>query len=128
MTLTTRILERAEYGERLAGTDLGTVAALLPDDTRIIAVEDDGVLVGCWSLVPVWQAEGLWMAPAAAQSATVGRRLLRAMRQQAADVGACVVLTGATTEPVRQLLTKVGAQELPVHLYAWPMETVCQQP
>ena len=120
--LTTRILPREEWADRLAGTDLGTVAALMPDETRIIVVEDDGAVVGCWSLTRMWQAEGVWIDPAAAKSPAIGRRLLKAMREQAIAVGASCLLTGAQTDEVRTILTKLGATELPVSLYAWPME------
>ena len=120
--LTTRIVPREEWTTRLAGTDLGTVASLMPEETRMIVVEDDGVLVGCWSLTRMWQAEGVWIAPEAAKSPAIGRRLLKAMRQQAIDVGASCLLTGAQTDAVRSILTKLGATELPVSLYAWPIE------
>lgn len=123
MSLTTRLVPRDEWATKLAGTDLGTVASYLPEETRIIAVEDNGVLVGCWSLTRMWQAEGLWMAPAAARSASVGRRLLMAMKHQAHEVGAQVLLTGAQNEAVRAMLLKIGARELPISLFAWPMET-----
>jgi hypothetical protein len=119
--LTKRILPREEWETVLAGRELGAVAHRLPDETSIIVIERDGVLVGCWSLTHIWQAEGLWMAPEEAQSPSVGRKLLLAMREEAHKVGTHLILTGATTDPVRALLTKVGAEELPIAVFAWPM-------
>jgi len=121
--LTTRLLPRAEWATVLTGTDLGVVSSLMPEETVIIVVEDDEVLVGCWALTRMWQAEGVWIAPAAAKSAAVARRLLVAMRREAEKVGTHVVLTGAQTDGVRSMLTRLGAEELPISVFAWPMET-----
>lgn len=77
--MTTRLLPRAEY-HRLAGTLLESAVAVLPAESVVVAVEDDGQLVACGALYPVWHLDGVWIAPAYRQRVSVGRRLLRGLR------------------------------------------------
>ena len=119
--LTTQILGPAEGATQLAGTDLGAVARLMPGETKFIKVARADRPVGCWALTHVWMAEGVWIDPDEVKSPAVARRLLRAMREQALAVGATCILTGAQTDEVRAMLEKLGATEVPISLYQWPI-------
>lgn len=110
-----RVLPADEWG-RLAHTELGPVAALLPRDrAQVIVVEDDaGAIVGCWGLVWALHAEGVWIDPAHRGRAGIARRLLDATLDAASAQGARTIVTGALTPGVERLLTRhLGATRLP---------------
>lgn len=110
--MTTRILQVEEY-PRLVGTELETVWAHLPAEARVVAVEDDGELVGCWAVLPITHVEGVWVKPSHRNAGGVARRLLRGMRDVAQEMGARAVFTAALTPNVEDLLARVGAEPLP---------------
>lgn len=107
-----RLLPRDEW-HRLAGTELEAAASVLPADAQVLVIEDNGEIVGCWSVIPYVHVEGLWIAPAHRKRSSVGRRLLTGMRRVAQALGADVVLTAATDDTVRQLITEYGGVSLP---------------
>jgi hypothetical protein len=120
--MTTRILDSSEWAAKLVGTELEVAIPYLPADTQVIVVEDeDGHVVGCWSVICYVHVEGVWIAPPHRKRGTVARRLLRAMRQVVRSLGASVVLTGADTDDVRQLLGTLGATKLPGDHYKLPI-------
>lgn len=77
--MTTRILPREDYG-RLVGTLLECAISSLPVDSQVVVVEDNGAIVGCAALYPVWHLDGVWVAPAYRKKTTVARRLVRVIR------------------------------------------------
>jgi hypothetical protein len=124
MTLTTRIVPRDEWTTVLAGTELGSVASIMPEETHVIAVEDEtGRLMGCWSLTRMWHAEGIYIAPEVRQQVSVGRRLLVAMKYLASKMGTHVILSAAKRDDdqVRHMLLRVGATPVDVQLFEWPL-------
>lgn len=123
--MTSRVLPRHEW-DRLAETELGAVCQYLDSSvTSILVVEDDqGAIVGCWSMFPVWHVEGVWVAPAHRGKASVARRLLQLMRRQAQRVGAATVMTGCLSPMVRALLTGLGATALPGEHFVIPIPEV----
>lgn len=111
--MTTRILPRDEYA-KLAGTELETVAPLLPEDAQVVIVEDtEGNLAACWAVLPVFHVEGCWIAPAHQKKGIVARRLIEAMRQTARRMGAQAVCTASMSEDVSGMLRRLGAVQLP---------------
>lgn len=115
-----RILPPEEW-PRLTGTELASQWCNLdPAWTQILVVEDEGQIVGCWALMNVWHLEGVWIAPAYRQRASVARRLWTGMRRLMASVGATHAVTGAIAGPVERLLDK-HAQELPGRFYVLEM-------
>lgn len=110
--MTTRHLPRAEWG-KLAGTELETIAPVLPEGAHVVVVEDGDQIVGCWAVYPQWHVEGLWTAPAYRKDPRVGRRLIVGMTQTAVAVGARSVQTAAVDPAVAGMLEKLGAAELP---------------
>ena len=86
--MTTRILQPAEWPEKLKGTLLETAAGQLPRQALVMAVEDDAQrLVGCVALFPVWHLEGVWIAPEQRGRVGVARRLVTAIRTTARSLG-----------------------------------------
>ena len=105
--MTSRILPPAEY-PRLAGTLLEPIWPGLCPQARVLVVEDGAELVGCVALVPIWHLDGVWIAPAHRQRASVGRRLLVAARAAVAAVGASEVWMMAMTPESRRLCERMG--------------------
>ena len=118
--MTLRELPRHEWhrlngvGE-IDGVDLGKIAAAVPADGRVLVVEDDGVIVGTWSVMRYVHVEGFWIAPAHRKRGRVGQYLLTGMRRVAREWGVGAVLTGCISDEVEGLLTKVGGIKLPDH-------------
>ncbi len=111
--MNTRILPQAEW-EKLAGTEAETVWRDLPESACVVAVEDDGVVVGCHVLIPVLHAEMLWIHPDYRKRSSVARRLWTAVQQEAIDrFGAMGFQTAAVSDDVRGLLHHVGAIQIP---------------
>jgi ribosomal protein S18 acetylase RimI-like enzyme len=108
----TRILPVSEY-PKLVGTELEPVAPYLPPDAHVVVVEQNDVIVGCWSLIPTYHVEGLWVHPEHRGRGRVGLRLLEAMRALARGLGIHTVATASLSEDVDHLLAHVGAVELP---------------
>jgi len=124
--MTLRELPRAEWGRlrgvgEIQGVDLGEVAAAVPADSRILVVEDeDGAIVGTWTVMRYVHVEGLWIAPAHRKRGSVARRLVAGMRQVAREWCVRAVLTGCATGEVQQLLERVGGVELP-KIFVFPV-------
>lgn len=115
--MTSRVLPVEEW-PRLAGTEAEAVWPHLSEASRVLVVEHDGEIVGCWVLMSVVHAECLWIAPLHRGKAAVARRLWTAMRRAARALSAPVVATAALTDDVRALLEHVGATKLPGDHYA----------
>lgn len=113
----TRVLPREDYG-RLAGTELETVAPVLPPDAEVLVAEDAGVIVGCWAVFAVLHVEGIWIAPSHRKQGGVARRLLRGMRGLLERRGAAGAVTGAMTDDVRGFLERLGARRIPGEQFA----------
>jgi N-acetylglutamate synthase-like GNAT family acetyltransferase len=121
MQQTTRVLPHNEWS-RLAGTELETLAPILnPETTRIVVVERDGVIVACWAVTIMVHLEGIWIAPSHRKSASVGRALLQSAREQVRALGGRWAITGATTDDVRGLISKLGGERLPGESYIVPI-------
>jgi ribosomal protein S18 acetylase RimI-like enzyme len=114
--MTTRELPREEW-DRLQGTELEALAATGLETLTILVVEDAGEIVGCWGLVPVFHAEGIWVAPAHRGRGSVGRHLLRGMREAMRKRHLHGVWTGAILPAVATMITKCGGRALPAMFY-----------
>ena len=124
--MTSRLLPPEEWS-RLAGTDLETVWPLLPPTAHIVVVEDEGQIVACWSLFPVWHVEGLWTAPTHRAQPSVVFRLIGAMKRLLKTEGARSVYTAACSDEVRALITRFGGTRVPADGYMLPLgESSCQ--
>lgn len=105
--MTTRTLPVSEY-PKLDGTLLDNIWPNLCGQSRVLVVEDGAEIVGCVALVPIWHLDGVWIAPAHRQRASVGRRLLMAARAAVEAVGASEVWMMAMTPESRQLCERMG--------------------
>ena len=118
------IIDRLPPSEwwRLAETDLAeAVPHLDPASTHVVAVEDDGVIVGCWALVRIPHAEGVWVAPSHRGRGRVAAKLLSAMRSAVRQAGIAHVWTAAVTDDVRRLIDHLGGAELPGRHFILPL-------
>jgi len=106
--MTTRVLPRDEW-PRLDGTLLEATWPHLPDEARVVVVEDaDGQIIGCSALFPVWHQEGTWVEPFHRGRVSVNRALLKAMREQLHAVQAREVWMMARTPATAALCQKFG--------------------
>lgn len=122
--MTTRELPRDEWA-RLDALDMDPIVWALPDDSRIVVVEDTaGAIVGVWAVIRYVHVEGLWIAPDHRKRGRVGARLLAGMRRVARSWGAPAVLTGCVSEEVRKMLEHVGGAKLPGDHYVFPIGEV----
>lgn len=114
---------------RLDGTELGgEVRCLLSHDVaKVLVVEDEGEIVGCWAVLTVRHLEGFWVAPSRRRDASVKRALLGTMQQWLAKEQVEAVITGASNETVGRYLERLGAAPLPWKSYVWRTEDVCRQ-
>lgn len=108
-----RILPSSEY-RKLVGTELETLVPHFPNGTQVIAVETpDGTLVGCWALLPVYHAEGVWIHPDYRRGGRVGLRLLEGLRTLCRRLGVRTVATASVSDNVDRLIRHLHALELP---------------
>lgn len=116
----TRVLPHEEWS-RLDGTEAEQVwRALDPERTTVLVVEDDGKIVGTWTLLWVLHAECVWVDPAHRKRGSVARRLWLAMKAAAERFGALGVMTAAGSPEVDALLVD-RADELPGRHYVIPV-------
>ena len=126
--MTTRELPPDEW-ERLVGTELGEVwTRLSPSWAKVLVVEQDGEIVGCWALLSVLHAEGVWVSPTHRHRGAVQRRLWAAMRDAVMAQGNWSVMTGAATAEIQALIEAHGGAKVPCDQYMLPMEKQPCQP
>lgn len=120
--MTSRILPASEW-PRLAGTELADVwAQMSPETATIFVVENDGgEIVGCWSLLRLLHAEGLWIRPDAQGNAAAFRRLLTTMSDLAMAEGAQSVLTSALSPLIVDRIRRLGGSAMPGQPFALPL-------
>lgn len=120
--MTSRELPRSEWA-RLADTALARIVTM-PEGSvvSVFVVEDeDGRIVGCWSLMTMLHAEGLWIHPDYRARVSVGRRLLGALWARLRLIGTNGVWTAAETDDVARMLERIGAVAIPIRPYYWPV-------
>ena len=124
-----RLLPPEDWG-RLGGTELASVVDRLnPETTQVLVVEtSEGAIVGCWALLTILHAEGIWIDPAYRRTGAVARRLLRAMRVAVTNTGAGSVVTGSCADGITDLLQRLGAKPVPYQEFVLPMDGLCRQP
>jgi hypothetical protein len=121
-TVTARVL-RPEAWPRLAGTELAPIVpGLNPQQAYVVVVEDDtGAIVGCWALLYLLHAEGVWIAEPHRKRGAVARRLFQATMQLARAFGETAVTTGSVSPEVERLLVRrLQAVPWPGTQYSFP--------
>jgi hypothetical protein len=103
----------AEY-DRLVGTQLETVVPVLPPEGRVLVVEEQGQILACCAVYPLWHLEGLDVRP---QTRRSGLQLLALIQCVTASLPG--VVAWAANPSVEPLLEKLGAQWLVGKHYAW---------
>ena len=108
----TRMLPRKEY-YKLVGTELEPVRDTLPENAHVFVAEDRGMVVGTWSLIPIYHAEGIWVHPDYRRKFAVAKSLIRGMRMLANALGVKVVVTTALNPGVERLVQHMHGDQLP---------------
>lgn len=122
MTCVTRILPPDEW-YRLDGTELETVwPHFSADTTKVFVVEDNGVIVGCWAVVLVPHAEGVWIASEHRGKGRIAKLLMGAMKAHVEAIGARAVYTASDSTLVEKLLRHLKAVKLPGDHFVFPVE------
>jgi Acetyltransferase (GNAT) family len=120
--MTVRELPVAEW-PRLAQTDLGqSVPYLLPEKTTILVVEEADEMIGCWAVLTIPHAEGLWIHPRYRGKTSVARKLWTAMQRTVTAMGFSRVQTGACDAMIAALLERHGATKLQMDSYILPVK------
>lgn len=120
--LSTRILPPEEW-PRLNGTEAEALWPHLdPEISRVLVVEQDGEIVGTWTVMRLVHVECVWIREDMRGRFGVVKRLLSGMRAIARGWGARTVLTGAMTDQVRALIASLGGQPLPGDHFVIPLE------
>lgn len=105
--MTTRLLPPSEW-PRLTGTLLDPAWRSFSYSDKIMVVEDGEQIVACVSLTQQWHLDGLWIQPAYRHRVSVGRRLLRTVRQLCRALHVGEVLMMARTDQSAQMCRKLG--------------------
>lgn len=121
--MTSRLLPREEW-KRLTGTELETILPFLDadQDAHVIVVEENDAVVGCWALVRIWHAEGLWIAANHRGKGSVARHLLRMLRRVGAALGVPGVMTASVSDDVTHMLKTYAAHQVPGTHWLMPLE------
>jgi N-acetylglutamate synthase-like GNAT family acetyltransferase len=119
--MTTRILPPDEW-HRLANTEVEHVWPLLnPEQSQILAIEQDGEIVGTLVMVTFVHAECLWIHPDHRKGFGVMRRLLDGMWDTAKVLGARRLWSGSLSETTTHILHRLGGQEIPGRSFVFPV-------
>lgn len=118
--MTTRLLPPDEW-HRLEHAGMGSLWAELPETTRVIVLEDNGVMVGTVIGMLVLHAESLWIAPRHRKSVGVWRRLMRAFWTVAAEFGTKGAWASEVSDEMRDILTRLHATPVPGGHFILPM-------
>lgn len=120
--MTSRELPPGEWS-KLNGTEAESIWPNFdPANTRVLVVEQDGEIIGTWTLLRVCHAECIWIHPDHRLKGGVGSRLLKGIRKLAKDWGARRIVTGSVTEQVTKLIAKVGGFPMPCPLFVLPVD------
>lgn len=119
-----RILPPEEW-HRLNGTEAETLWPLLdPENAQVLVVEEDGEVVGTWTLMRVVHAECLWVKPSHRGVFGVTKRLLKGMREIVSAWGTNKVITGSVSDHVTDLIRRFGGVPMPCESFILPAEMV----
>lgn len=119
--MTTRVLPRSEYG-RLGADVMGTLWQRLPDEASVIAIEDEGQIVGSLTLVPVYHAECLWIDPRYRRKGGVMLRLIRGMCSAAKRLGLRGFYASSVDDAMTRVLVRRGGVVVPGRHFTLPVE------
>ena len=116
-----RTLPPAQW-EMLDGTELEDVWKHLdPKTARVVVIEDEGAIIACWALFPLYHVEGIYIHPDHRGRGRVLKHLMEHMGAVAESEGVTHVTTGCLSDQVRELLEHFGAVEVPGQQFTFPV-------
>ena len=124
-----RVLPPEEWS-RLEGTEAESVwETFNPNNTRVLVVEDDGKIVGTWTMLRTVHAECVWVDPKYRGSYGVTSRLLKGMRSVAKEWDVHSVITGSVSSDVTNIIERLGGIPMPCESFVLPLwkGSRCQQ-
>lgn len=121
--MTARMLDITEW-DRLDESLDPILMGMRPGTSRVVVVEDNGVIVGRLLLFPVLHAECLWIAPEYRKKTGVMRRLLDGMKAGAKSLGFDRVWGASDSEAMTKILAhpKLGGIPIPALSVVLPCE------
>lgn len=118
----TRILPADEWHKLDASGLPALLRHLRPADCQVVAVEDEGRIVGTLGVLKMTHYEGVWVAPDKRNGYILGR-LLSGAGQLVREMGESAVLGAAQDDDVvmDELIRRRGGVPLPIRVYAMPV-------
>jgi hypothetical protein len=114
----TRILKRKDFWK--LGEEKEELFKSFPKESQVIVVEQDGIVVGHWVLIPYWHVECFEVYPEHKKKAGVAKGLFRTMFGILHSMRVKTVLTAAVTDEVEKYLKRMHATELPGKHFVLP--------
>lgn len=109
--MTRRWLPKDEW-DKLAHTPLALFAPYMDEKrTKVVVVEHEGEIIGCWAFMFVLHAEGLWKTPG--HDRAVWKLLGEAVHEAASEFGVQAIMTGSTSETVTAMIERNKGEALP---------------
>lgn len=108
--ITTRILERSEWGKLSQTWWKNDLASLEQLDADVLVAERDGALVAVWPIALMLHADGCEIVPGERKNPAVARALLDGLKAQIRRRGASFVLMGSETPDVEGMLARMGTE------------------
>jgi hypothetical protein len=127
--MSARVLPPEEW-HRLKGTEAESVwMGFNPGNTRVLVVEEDGNIIGTWTMLRAMHAECIWIAPSHRGRFGVAKSLLRGMYSVAREWDVNGVITGSISEEITDLIERLGGIPMPSDSYILPVngERSCQR-
>lgn len=122
--MTVRTLPIAEWPRLIGLCELGEAITFMdPRRATVMVVEDGDRIVGCWALLTMEHAEGVWIHPDYRKKTSVARQLWRFMQRLLHDRGVTRVQTGACDPLTTALLERHGATKLQMDSYILPVRS-----
>lgn len=109
--MTARVLHSSEW-QRIDEAAIPW-RTLDPSRVTIIAVEQDGAIVGCWALAWALHANGVWIDPKHRSRGVVAGSLVDEMKRFASSWVNNVLISSVEDASIQSLVEKLGGVAVP---------------
>lgn len=109
------LVTRDEWRRIPDGTELAALVPLLREgvDEVLVIEDEDGQICACWALIPALHAEGVWSREDMRGRPQVLFKMMALLKDRVTTKGFRRVFTSATSDDVRQLITRIGGEAYP---------------